>query len=350
MTYLKKKVIKFDLVLALYFLFQESFFGIFTLKWLNIFFISNFKFNFYIKEFFGYYYFLLNLYSFNFDKWFLNKWFTKFDFISFFPFIFLERLKLKSKLLNWDIKFFKKNLKKSVIIYNSFFLKVDFLIAIFFRNYLEYFRRFKYNEYLNEIFENFLTPIDAKKQFVYDLNKIDLFSMFKWNSKKYLFLGKYKLYKFIYRNYNFKFFRIVDNYKLNLFSLFILWMNHYSVIFKYFKYFFLNFFSDYYNFLVYSSILISDQMYKFQRLNITDVNSFSLKLHFSSNFWLKNLFKFYIFKFKKILYYQLKKNSLILSKNLTNTLVSKNLINEKKKLIFIWCCLFIFSFLCRSYI
>tara|TARA_B100000749_G_C18433228_1_gene468880 strand:- start:1518 stop:1694 length:177 start_codon:yes stop_codon:yes gene_type:complete len=58
-------------------------------------------------------------------------------------------------------------------------LKVDFLIAIFFRNYLEYFRRFKYNEYLNEIFENFLTPIDAKKQFVYDLNKIDLFSMFK---------------------------------------------------------------------------------------------------------------------------------------------------------------------------
>lgn len=63
----------------------------------------------------------------------------------------LNNILISGKYLKSDHFFFKK--KKYFLSYDKFFLKVDALSFVLLRSNLEYFRVFKYNEYLfNNIF------------------------------------------------------------------------------------------------------------------------------------------------------------------------------------------------------
>lgn len=321
----------YKIFLSFFLLFQDIFTGT-SWNYFLIFFCANSSifFNFFQKQ--NSLYFVVHRLSLFQGFFSLMKNFMDFSSLSGLNFIFGEFLARKNiKFLSRvSVGFFQKPAKLKIISYDKFNLKVDLLTVIFFRRYLEYFRRFKYNEYLNEAFADHSVSFPKSKQFLYLFHRKDFIKKLKWDFRKFLFFNKYKLYKSYFSLISYE--KILDTDYLNYspLSAFFLWSLHYDVLFNSFKLFLFNFFSNYYTFLLYRTILKSKNLYGLQRYNINNLNDFLVPLHLFNNNWLEFLLKYYMYFFKSIIYFQIKTDHVFLA-NVTSSILSKgkNLLNFK---------------------
>lgn len=244
-------------------------------------------------------------------------------------FIFSEFLLQKKTYLfrTLSVDCFTTYANSKAFLYNNFQLKVDSISLVFFRRYLEYFRRFKYNEYLNEIFADNLTSIPRSKQYIYYSYKFDAIKHLRVDFRKYLFFNKYRVYKFFFNNVPYKSFLEMDSMGECSFSYFIVCSLHYESLFISFKLFFWNLLRHYYAFKLYKIILKCNSFYKLQRFSVATISDFMLPFFFYEFGRMPYLLAFYFYHFKAIIYFQVKRNSDFISE------VSSKILGDGSKLI-----------------
>jgi hypothetical protein len=188
--------------------------------------------NMFLKYNYMFFYLLFELFKLNFiDLNNSNKYFRKYNYKKinnlFLKYkdnkllIYMETYKNNLLIHNYKNKYFLKNIKINIFIYKDFIFKIELIFYLIYRDYIEYIKRYKYNEYLDEnpitlkypllkvllrkVDQDLLNIIKKKeKEFIKTrdiINNFDLYYLkIKKNNKKYLYIFHEKYINIFFKN------------------------------------------------------------------------------------------------------------------------------------------------------
>lgn len=238
----------------------------------NIFFVNlGFFFHFNNINLSIYFYYLLNCLLFD------SKIISKKIILSNFFFVLDYKLLCFLELIknSLSVTIFNKNIIVPLFRYNDFILKVDFYTFIILKRFIEYFRIFKYNEYLSYNNINTLIYMQLSKSSE-DFSFLPSFFEFK----RSIFFNKYLIFKFYSKK------NIVSTYNNNInydsflnfsfFQFFLITLSIKKVFNIFFRYFYIYLISNLYYFL-YKSLFLSSRDLQLVNINFLSKLFFNLK-------------------------------------------------------------------------